>query len=124
MSESRNRPGVFSLIAGLASAGLLLAVAAGALVVPGLAQLPPGLVIGAGAMMLGAVVSGLAALVLGVIGIFGREKKGLAVAGALIGGGAVALLVLLVVIGQRVGTERAATPLPAPPALRPETSSR
>ena len=121
MAETKNRLGVFSLAAGLTSAGLLLIVAVVALKLPGYRQLPAGLVIGAAVMMLGSVLSGLAALIVGVIGLFRPARKKLALAGAIIGGAAVAFLVLLVVIGERVGGP---LPAPSPPALRPDTSAK
>ena len=119
MAETKSRLGIYSLAAGLLSAGLLVIVAVAALQMPGYAQLPAALVIGAAVTMLGSVLSGLAAVILGVIGLFRGPKK-MAVAGAVIGGASVAFLVTLVVIGQRVG----GPPLPSSPALRPGISGK
>ena len=120
MTKTTNRPGGFSLIAGLLSAGLLLVVAVGALRMPGYQEAPAALVIGAGVLMLGAVLFGLIAVILGLVGLFQPAKKTLALTGAIVGGASVAFLVLLVVIGERVGGGR----VPPAPALRPDTSAR
>ena len=119
MTKTGSRLGAVSLIAGFLSAGLFFIVAVGAFLMP--AQLSLAQLIAAGVMMLGQVLSGFLAMILGLIGIFRAGKKAPAVAGALMGGASVGLLVLLIVIGQRVG---GAGPLSGPPALRTDTMAK